>query len=236
MSDSKLPVRPEIPRGLLPRFKSVLSLPDERLRAINEWAKAHLSTVIDQDIGGLELRSIASEIGISRSDLLAAFSVLGTVLVGDDADQASPIDSYVAELREIGLGDVADKARVLLDGIEVAPKTAEYVRQKGIALQSAVPTLAAAEVVCDLRGVFRRFPSPSPSSTHERNVKTLLGLEPVVLVRLDLNNPSGLDVAYSFQATETGLRYLLKTLREAATQLEILRERVKLVPGSGEVS
>lgn len=221
-----------IPSRVLEKFRSLLLLPDEKLKAINQWAKTHLQVLVDSQFEGFEVRSAAGEIGVHESELALAASLIASLLFS--ADVLGSID--IADLKEIGLGDLEEKGRLLLDGIMLPARELEYARQKGLAAQSVVATLEGAEALCDLRAVFGRLPSPSRSETHVRNVRTLLGFEPVVLVSLGLNDSVGNDTSTNFQITERPLRDLIKTLQEALAQLEIVKETKQSLGLPKEVS
>jgi hypothetical protein len=224
-------VRAPLSRMAAQRLRSVLALPDEKLRAINKWAKTHLRTFLQGEED--DLLEIEKELGISRSDFRDAMSLFSTALMNEETPGSVNIDTYVARLRESGLGDVAQKANLLLEGISIPSDEAIYIPQKSLAIRSVVPTLEDADVLCELRAVFRRLPSPSPSSVHQEHVKNLLGFEPLVLVSLHLNDSAGNDKACTFQVTEKSLRALLKTLNEASDQLEIVKQKQKMLSREG---
>jgi len=140
-----------------------------------------------------------------------------------EASARPDVDVYVQELKKKGLGELAEKARLLIGGINVDASALELARQRTQALQSIVPTLDSVDCVCELRAIFRRQPSPNQSEKHFRDFKVLLGFEPVALVNVQLNNAANEDVPCSFQVTERSLKSLIKTLQEAAEQLEIIK-------------
>jgi hypothetical protein len=230
MPEHRFVTQANLPEELSVKYRSLLSLPVDRLRALNEWAKSNLGTVLQAE-ASIDLRAVSTELRVSRGDLINAISFLGTMLLDEaDAgtDTSEDIVSFQAErLDDVGLGDLKERAKVLLAGVTLSADQAEYIRQKGLALQSVVPTLEGANVVCDLRSVFRRFPSPSPSARHEEGVRAFLGFEPVALVALEVNDASGNDTTCTFQTTEASLKSLVKTLQEALGQLATIKERAQ---------
>ncbi len=231
MPESELRLGP-IPKSVVERFRAVLSLPEDKLRKINEWAKAHLHLIVSEKFDAGEIESASASTGVRKSELMFAVSLLGTMMLAGDAPGTIQLD----DLEELGLGDLADKAKLLLSGISVPAQDAEYTRQKGVALSSVVPTLDSVDVTCELRAIFGRFPSPSRSEAHESKVKELLGFEPVALVSVELNDAVGNDSSCVFQVTETGLRSLLKTFQEAVAQIEIIKDAQKKIGRLQELS
>jgi hypothetical protein len=233
MEEPKSFSRPKIPRSISQTFRAALSLPDTKLRAINLWAKKHLMSVLES--GPEDQANIHAEcekLGVSPADFGRVVTFLATALLNEQTPGSiQNIDNYIDWLKENEIGEVAAKARILLDGLSIPPVDAVYLPQKKIALASTLPTLEDVDVVCDLRAVFRRFPSASQSSEHQENVKTLLGFEPVVILALHLNDAAGNDTSRTFQLTENGLQSLIKTLSEALTQLATLKQQKEIISG-----
>jgi hypothetical protein len=198
-------------------------MPNERLQAINKWAVAHKEMFADPEAELPEPDPAAAEIGLRKSDFVAAISLIGTVLLGD------------TNAEELGIADLAEPLKTLLAGLHLPPEQAEYARQKGLALQSGIPTLESANALCDLRAIFRRLPSPGAVGASETGVKTLLGFEPVVLVSLALNDAVGNDNAILFQVSERNLRNLLKSIQQALSQIEVVKEAHKVFRQSKEL-
>ena len=219
-----------LPKEILERFRPVLNLPDEKLRGINQWVKSNTRVLTDSNFKASEIRAAAADIGIDQRDLLQAISFLGTLMFGAEVSGSADAEA----LKELGLGDLSEKAAILLHGIQISAEEAEYSRQKGLYVNFVMPTLESVDVLCDLRAIFRRLPSPSRSEEHERDVKVLLGFEPMVLVSLELNDAADKDSVCAFQVPERGLRSLIKTLQEALIQVEMLKESNKaLKSGKG---
>jgi hypothetical protein len=82
-------------------------------------------------------------------------------------------------------------------------------------------------VLCDLRAIFKRFPSASTSDEYERDVKLLLGFEPIILVSLGLNDTADNNTVATFQLTEKNLHSLIKTLQDALAQVETAKLQQK---------
>lgn len=236
MAETRIVTRQRIPRLILDRFRSILSLPEEKLRQINQWAKTRLRDLVEGEIQDPELRSTANEIGITQPHLLDAISLIVTAVFSGESPGSVDIEYFISALQEGSLGNMAEGARVLFNGIEMPSREAEYIRQKQLAAQSVIATLRSADVLCDLRAVFRRFPSPSRSETHEKNAKALLGFEPIILVSLQLSDPANNNTMCTFQATEKVLTNLLKTLEESLTQLKILKGIKPSIPLAAEES
>ncbi len=85
------------------------------------------------------------------------------------------------------------------------------------------------DVHCYLRSIFRHFPAPDTSDSHAKAVRQFLGLEPVFLVSLTLNDSRGSDSVHVFQAGEAGLRSIIRTLQDSLAQLEVIREKFPMV-------
>ncbi len=214
---------PQIPLALRNLFRSGLSAREEDLRKINAWARSNIRQVV---AGEVDADAVAEELAVPRPEVYQALQLIANVILrGEPLGSVDP-DAYAAALDVAG-GDLAAKARILLDSIQVEPSEAEYARQKAIASQSILPTLESVGALCELRAVFQDYPSPNISKLHREEVGRLLGFEPIVVVGLELNDSSGNDTSPAFQVTEKGLRNMLKTLEDALVQLEVVREYQK---------
>jgi hypothetical protein len=225
MANEPTKSQPVIPDSILDLFRSALSLPDENLRKINDWAKSNSESLLGSEF---EDTSVHENLGVPADKFYTAISAISGFLFAAE-ETPDYLEAYVEALNEKGLSNSAEKAKLLLAGIDADPSTREYARRKALALQSVVATLSSVDCVCDLRAVFRRLPSPGRSDRHLKEVKALLGFEPVALVGLTVNDASGEDEACVFQATERGLRNLIKTLEETVVQLQLIKESI---PGS----
>src|SRR6266566_5291355 len=215
-------VSTHIPEAVTQRFRSLLSLPPEKLRKFNQWLREHANVLTSGSADHSELSAAGHEIGISAADVAAGLAFVGTMLFAG----AVPGKADIRELEQLGLRDVADGATVVLDGLSIPGAQAEYARQKGLALNSALPTLESVDAVCDLRAVFGRRSASVPSESAGATQK-LLGFEPVVLLGLELNDSVGNDSTAVFQLSETTLTRLIKTLQDTAGQLEIIKSHRK---------
>ena len=138
--------------------------------------------------------------------------------------QLNTVEVFLDALKNKGMGNYCENAKILLEGIRVDLRRAQYARQKSLVLQSVVPTLNTVDCVCDLRAVFSRLPSPSQSDEHHSGIKVLLGFEPVVQVTVNTNDAINNDHACVFQMTEYELKRTIKVLQEAAMQLQVMKE------------
>lgn len=209
---------PSIPKSTRDSFRSILALPDKKLTALGSWVNSNIETLSSGEMDRLDPQSIANELGVTRSDVIAVISLAMTLL--------HSIEGQAAIIGDLGLTDLDARIKLLLAPINVPLRDLEYSRQKGLAFRSAIPTLEDVDALCDLRAVFRRLPSGSSSESHTSKVNELLGFEPVAIIGLELNDSSGNDKPYVFQVSEQGLRNLIKTLEETLAQMEIVR-RVK---------
>lgn len=213
-------IRGLIPARVIDSFRSALSLSNEKLDSVARWFSNHREFLTDREIEPSIFERAAEELGISQSELAGTVSLIMTFLVAQKPSGELDAD-YI---REAGLADQEPHIRRLLSLVDIPSSEVEYSRQKGLALQSAIPTLDDVDVLCDLRVVFRRFPSATRSQEHIQDVKALLGLEPVIIINLELNDSTGKDVPCLFQVSEGGLRNLIKTLQEGLEQLEIAND------------
>src|SRR5262249_12406342 len=147
-------------------FVSGLSASEDELRRINAWARLNARQLI---AGEFEMEGLSEELATSSRDIYRAFRLIGSVLVRDEPLGSVDVEAYAGALNE-ERGDLATKARNLLEGIHVEPGEAEYARQKGIVSSSILPTLASIGALCDLRAVFQRLPSPSTSRSHREGI------------------------------------------------------------------
>jgi hypothetical protein len=138
------------------------------------------------------------------------------------------IEMFFKDLEDLGVEDVVEKGKLLLEGIDTSPSNAEYIRRKEFAIRSVLPILEDVNIVCELRAVFGRFPSPNSSDEHKEQVKRFLGFEPLVLISLELRDEVGNKTVCNFQLTEKNLQQLLKTLGEASIQIEEMKQQHKL--------
>ena len=213
-------LRGAIPSNVLESFRSALELSNDKLQGIGKWLSAHRDFVGDREIEPSLFERAAAELSITPAEFAGALSLVMTLLVS----QRRPREIDHEYLKRLGLGAQSDKVDVLLGAVDIPASEVEYTRQKGLALQSAIPTLDDVDILCDLRAVFRRLPSASQSDQHLENVKLLLGFEPVVIVSLELNDSTGKDTPCLFQVSEAGMRHLIKTLQESLVQLEIVSD------------
>jgi hypothetical protein len=204
-----------IPKGLRETFRSALGLPMDTLKQIGEWIKGHPDFIENQEVDSSELESAATALKLTKSEFAGALSLVATLLFSGNTP-----DGF---LKELGLGDHEEKARLLLSAVALPSAEVEYSRQKSLALGSAIPTLDDVDALCDLRAVFGRLPSGSSSEAHLKQVKTILGFEAVVVVGMKLNDAAGEDSAYVFQVSERGLHNLIKTLQQAMEQVHLIK-------------
>jgi hypothetical protein len=211
-----------IPRAVREDFKAILALPDEKLKSLGQWIMERFDALSSTaEIDDAEVKTIANRLGISRAEVAKASSLVLNVLMGGDR----PGELDLEFVNDLGLGDLAGKLRILLQSTgDTSSTDLVRIRQKGIALGSAIPTLEGIDVLCDLRAIFRSFASGNPSTTHSDEAKALLGFEPVVIIGLQLNDASGEDTSPVFQLSEEGLLNLIKTLGESLTQLQIVKD------------
>ena len=223
MAQSEPKTIPQISVALRNLFRSGLSAREEDLSKINAWARSNVRQVVS---GEVDADAVAEELAVPRHEVYQALHLIANVILrGEPLGSVDP-DAYAAAL-DVSGGDLAAKARILLDSIQVEPSEAEYARQKGIASQSILPTLESVGALCELRAVFQDYPSTNTSKLHREEVGRLLGFEPIVVVGLELNDSSGNDTSPAFQVTEKGLRNMVKTLEDALVQLEVVREYQK---------
>lgn len=208
---------------IIANFRTVLSLPADTLKRINEWLKARpdIFTSAEERLDAFEIESGAKQIGIPEPQFMAALSLVSTVLIA--GAEGPPLK----KLQEMGLAEFAYNLNLLVEGVNISASEREYTRQRGLALQTALPTLESADAICDLRAIFRRLPSPSTSQEHQSSIKTLLGFEPVVIVSIELNDAASNDSVCTFQVSEKGLKNLLKTLQDSLIQLDIVKNAKK---------
>jgi hypothetical protein len=213
---------------MVENFRPILRLPEESLRKLNQWAQSNVDVILEGRVQDTSVHEAGDALGLPHQHFVIAMALIGTFLFGTRGsidDTSTLIDAFIEELSRLGLGDDAAHSKMLLEGLNVAPERVTYAIQKQIVLQSVVPTLEDIDVLCDLRAVFATLPSPVDSPEYAKGIKTLLGLEPVVLVKLELNDAAGNDTVCDFQMTENELRELVKVLQDAATQLQVLKEK-----------
>jgi hypothetical protein len=223
MAQADTKTTPQLPASLRELFRSGLSAREEELGKINVWARANARQLL---AGEVDFDAVAEELAIPNQEIYRALNLIGNILYRGDPLGSVDVEGYATALEEPG-SDLSARARVLLDGIQVERGEAEYARQRGMVSQTVVPTLGSAAALCELRAVFQDVPSPSNSKLHREGVSKLLGFEPMAVVNLEINDPSGNDTNCAFQVTEKGLRNILKTLEEALVQLEVIREYYK---------
>jgi hypothetical protein len=209
---------PPLSASALERMRAGLSLPDDTLKKIGEWAKDNYQVLIGNEF---DEPAVNERLGVPAFQYYGALSVI-TALVF--SSEPLSVEAYLEELKKQGLGDVTEKARLLLGGMAFDPEVADLAKQRALAVQSVVPTVNTVDCVCELRAIFRHAPSPNQSTEHVRDVGILLGFEPMVLVNIDLNDAAGVDHACNFQLTERSLKAVLKVLEEAMTQLQAIKE------------
>jgi hypothetical protein len=214
-----MPDESQIPGPMLQRIRIGLSLPDEKLKALNEWAKKNYGSLITSEFTDT---SVYDQLNIPAEPFYGACSAITTYLFDNDVPS---LDAYVEQLKKQGLGELTEKARILLGGINPTSAEIELVRLRTIATQAVVPTLSDVDCVCELRAVFRSMPGPFQAEQYREKARVLLGFEPVVLVNITTNDANGDESVCFFQATENGLRALMQTLEEAAGQLEVVKQR-----------
>lgn len=216
MADDRVATSPVVlPKTFVQTFRRAASLADDKLKAINAWAKSHQDLLLaaEPDFG------VAESLGMGEQQFLNAYSVIFYFLYFSES-KGPDLGRFIQTLRSQGLADLAETARILLDGITVDPSKVEYMRQKSLATQSVLPTIGRVDAVCDLRGVFRGFPSPNVSNSHIERTKALLGFEPIAIISVTVNDAAGQDHVSVFQCTRRVLQNLLDTLHEAAEQME----------------
>jgi hypothetical protein len=204
-------------------FRSVLALPDGSLNKIGRWARDHIEALISGDLSDDDIKPLAVQVGVGLQEISLALSLAMTVLMnsersGDSLDLSAP--------QRLGIDDLDGKLQLLLAPIDIPYEELVKLRQNSFASRSIIPTLSDVDALCDLRAIFRSFPSGSPSERHRSGVKALLGFEPVVIVNLELNDASGNDRPAVFQVSEQGLRNLIKTLEESLVQIEIVKKEL----------
>jgi len=212
---------PKIPEPELERIKAGLALPDEKLKALNEWAKKNYAYLISAEY---QDTSVYDQLNIPGPQFYGALSVITSYLFDREVSSALDLNAYVEQLKEQGLGELTDKVKLLLSGISPTPADIEFARRRTIATQAVVPTLDDVDCVCELRAIFRSLPGPYKAEQYREKVKVLLGFEPVVLVNIQTNDANSAEKLCIFQVTETGLRSLIRTLEEAAGQLDIVKQ------------
>jgi hypothetical protein len=213
-----MPDGSQIPEPMLERIRIGLSLPDEKLKALNDWAKKNYGSLITSEFTDT---SIYDQLNIPAEPFYGACSAITTYLFENDVPG---LDAYVEQLKKQGLGELTEKVKILLGGINPTRAEIELVRRRTIATQAVVPTLSDVDCVCELRAVFRSLPGPFQAEQYREKARALLGFEPVVLVNITTNDASGEESLCVFQATENGLRSLIQTLEEAAEQLGVVKK------------
>jgi hypothetical protein len=164
-----------IPPAMQARFRAAFALPLEKLKEINVWTKANEGFLLDNT----GTNDGPEKTGVPSEDFFSAISVVGTFIFSAEKDNPATIEGFIDALKNRGLGEFNEKARILLQDIDIPYKRVEYARQKALALRSVVPTLEGVSCVCDLRAVFRRYPSVSNRDDERGDVKVLLGFEPI---------------------------------------------------------
>jgi len=210
-----------LPEGIDQDIRTALRLPDEKLQKINEWAKSNYDIVLG--IKGEE-SDVDERLGVSSDQFFSALSTIGAFVFSPPGDAPADVSTFVQALKEQGLGEFAEKTRLLLEGIKIEPSRVEFARRRTLALRTVIPTLERVSSVSELRAVFGTSPSPSKSGTHRQRVKVLLGLEPVAMVSITTNDAENQDHVFEFQVTENELKNLIKTLEETALQLQTVKE------------
>jgi hypothetical protein len=213
-----MPDESQIPAPLLLRIRIGLSLPDEKLKTLNAWAKKNYASLITSEFSDT---SVYDQLNIPAEPFYGACSAITSYLFDNDVPN---LDAYGEQLKKQGLGDLTEKLKILLSGINPTPADIELVRRRTISTQSVVPTLDDVDCVCELRAVFRSMPGPFQAEQYREKAKALLGFEPVVLVNITTNDANNNENSCVFQATENGLRSLIRTLEEAAGQLEVVKQ------------
>ena len=204
-------------------FRSVLSLPVDSLTTIGRWVKDHIEALVFGDIADSDVEALAKQIGVHPAEIANALSLSMTVLMNSDHPGISREWNAPEPL---GLEDLRSSLNVLLAPVDIPHDDLIKLRQNSFASRSVIPTLSDVDVLCDLRAIFRSFPSGNPSEKHRTGIQTLLGFEPVAIVSLELNDASGGDHPAIFQVSESGLRNLLKTLEEGLAQIEIIKKEL----------
>jgi hypothetical protein len=203
-------------------FRSALSLPDASLKTIGTWVKEHIKTLITGEIPDGDVKALATEIGVTMPEVGAALSLAMTVLMNVEPSTGGEWNVP----SQLGIDDLRNKLSLMLAPVDVPHEELTKIRQNSFAARSIIPTLSDVDVLCDLRAVFRSFPSGSTSEKHRSGVSTLLGFEPVAIVNLELNDASGNDHPAVFQVSEQALRNLIKTLEESLAQIEIVKNEM----------
>jgi hypothetical protein len=215
----------DVPKFLQDRLQFLFTLPQEKWQLLREFVQAHLQQVLeDKDLED-EVRTLSAQLDVSRSAVYAALSFIGSLCIALGDQEPEHTSHLLAQIvNEAGLGSVSEQLKLLMEEAKISPQAAAYHRQKAIALQSILPTLDDVDIVCDLRLIFRRLPSPSRSEQHEESVKALLGFEPVAIMNLELSDSAGEKSVSVFQLTENGLRNLQKTLEAASAQFDAAKK------------
>jgi hypothetical protein len=213
-----MPDDSQMPEPVLQRIRIGLSLPDEKLKTLNERAKKNYGSLITSEFTDT---SVYDQLNIPAEPFYGACSAITTYLFDNDVPS---LNAYVEQLKKQGLGELTKKVKILLEGINPTPAEIELVRRRTIATQAVVPTLDDVDCVCELRAVFRSLPGPFQAEQYREKARALLGFEPVVLVSITTNDANNNEHLCVFQATKNGLRSLMQTLEEAAGQLEVVKQ------------
>jgi hypothetical protein len=200
-----------IPKPAEENFRTVLALPDESLLRIGQFSKERLQSIfLTNQIDDQELQALSDELKLPTALIGHAITLLlSVVLAGGRSGELTP-----NLLKELEIQGLEAKLGILISPVDSQSDEIVKLRQSVRALSLSIPTISDVDVVCDLRALFRAFPSGSPSEKHSKNVKMLLGFEPVIIVSLELNDSSGVDHPSVFQVSEVILRRLIGTLTE----------------------
>jgi hypothetical protein len=212
-------------RELQETFRLILLLTEEKIHAINNWARANIDMFYEEGIRSSKIRPVARELNVSLRELANATRLISTFMNSEYFFEALNF------LKEQGTDDFARKVKLLLNGIDISSNARRYLRQRTHALHAVMPTLQSFDAVCDLRAVFKEFLTYDISEEQNGKLTDLIGLEPIVLMSLDLNDGVGNKITHNFQLTGKELQELLTVLQRVSAQLEVItREKHKIVP------
>jgi hypothetical protein len=207
-------------------FRAALSLPDSSLKTIGLWVNDHIIGLVSGEVPDGDVKDLAKQIGVTLSEVGTVLSLAMTILM--NAESSKNGEWLVPP--QMGIEDLRGKLNLLLAQVSHSHDELTKIKQNSFAARSIIPTLSDVDVLCDLRAVFRSFPSGGTSDKHNSGVQALLGFEPVVIINLDLNDAAGNDHPAIFQVSEQALRNLIKTLEEGLAQIEIVKKELPRKP------
>src|ERR1035441_5783812 len=167
-----------VPQSMRTAFRSALELSEESLQTISRWVQENIEALSARDNEDFDVKGIAAQANVTTGEAGEAVSMFMTFLMS--GEKPGELDCDL--LRGLGLAEFEAKLRALFSTVNIPSQEMRRLRQRGLALHSAIPTLTDVDALCDLRAIFRAFPSANKSEPHSSGVKTLLGFEPVVIV------------------------------------------------------